>query len=154
MNKTPNIQRRTSNAQRRPIAVRLYEVPNPQYGARTPRKYDVEDRLLEFAVQVIDFAEALPNTRPANQITPQLLRSGTSRYCNHSEGESAESRKDSVHKLKIRLKELRETRRWIRLAGRLKTRSGLPNPPECVNEAEELIKIFVASIRTAERNDK
>jgi four helix bundle protein len=153
MKKTPNVQRRTSNVQRRPFAVSLQESPSTQYGAQKPRKYDLEDRLLEFAVQIIDFTEALPNTRAANHIAGQLLRSGTSPCGNHGEVESAESRKDFVHKLKVCLKELRETRRWLRLAGRLKT---LPNPAnlaECINEAEELIRIFVASIRTAERND-
>jgi four helix bundle protein len=120
MRKTPNIERRTSNAQRRPVALLLHELPCAQYGAKRPRTYDLEDRLLEFAVQVIDFTEALPNTRAANHIAGQLLRSGTSPYGNHGEVESAESRKDFVHKLKICLKELRETRRWLRLAGRLK----------------------------------
>jgi four helix bundle protein len=51
------------------------------------------------------------------------------------------------------LKELRETRRWLRLAGRLKILPRPANLAECINEAEELTRIFVASIRTAERND-
>jgi four helix bundle protein len=97
-----------------------------QYGAKKPRKYDLEDRLLEFAVQVIDFTEGLPNTRAANHIAGQLLRSGTSPYGNHGEVESAESRKDFVHKVKVCLKELREARRWLRLAGRLNTMPRLP----------------------------
>lgn len=151
---TPNIERRTSNAQRPSIALLLHEMPSPQYGAERPQKYDLEDRLLEFAVQVINFTEALPNTRAANHVAGQLLRSGTSPYGNHGEVESAESRKDFVHKLKICLKELRETRRWLRLAGRLKTLPQLPSLADCLNEAEELIRIFVASIRTAERNTK
>jgi four helix bundle protein len=154
MKKTPNIERRTSNVQGRPITLLLHEFPSAQYGAKTRRKYDLEDRLLEFAVKVIDFTEALPNTRAANHIAGQLLRSATSPYGNHGEVESAESRKDFVHKLKVCLKELRETRRWLRLAGRLKTLARVPNLVECLNEADELIRIFVASIRTTERNDK
>ena len=154
MKKTPNIERRTSNAQRPPVALLLRALASAQYGAKGPRKYDLEDRLLECAVQVIEFTEALPNTRAANHIAGQLLRSGTSPYGNHGEVESAESRRDFVHKLKVCLKELRETRRWLRLAGRLKTLPRLPNLVECLNESDELIRIFVASIRTAERNDK
>jgi four helix bundle protein len=153
MKKTPNVQRRTSNVQRRPFAVSLHESPSAQYRAQKPRKYDLEDRLLEFAVQIIDFTEALPNTRAANHIAGQLLRSGTSPYGNHGEVESAESRKDFIHKLKVCLKELRETRRWLRLAGRLRILPRPANLAECINEAEELTRIFVASIRTAERND-
>ena len=152
--KTPNIERRTSNAERPPVALLLHELSSVQYGVKRARKYDLGDRLLEFAVQVIDFTEALRNTRSANHIAGQLLRSGTSPYGNHGEVESAESRKDFVHKLKICLKELRETRRWLRLVGRLKTQRCPPNLVECLNEADELIRIFVASIRTAERNEK
>jgi four helix bundle protein len=87
-------------------------------------------------------------------IAGQLLRSGTSPYGNHGEVEAAESRKDFIHKLKVCLKELRETRRWLRLAGRLKTSSPPAAFAACTNESEELIRIFVASVRTAEKNEK
>ena len=79
------------------------------------RKYDLEERLLEFASAVIDLSEKLPNSRAGNHIAGQILRSGTSPYPNHGEAESAESRDDFIHKLKVCLKELRETRRWARL---------------------------------------
>ena len=131
----------------------LHELPISDYGRAKRSKYDLEDRLLEFAVQVIEVTEGLPNTRAANHIAGQLLRSGTSLFGNHGELESAESRKDFVHKLRICLKELRETRRWLRLLARLRKIKPPPNLPECLNEAEELIRIFVASIRTDERNN-
>src|ERR1035437_519100 len=79
------------------------------------RKYDLEERLREFASAVINLSEKLPNSRAGNHIAGQILRSGTSPYPNHGEAESAESRDDFIHKLKICLKELRETRRWARL---------------------------------------
>jgi four helix bundle protein len=59
--------------------------------------------------------DALPSTRAGNHVAGQLLRSGTSPYGNHGEVEAAESRKDFVHKLKVCLKELKETKRWLRL---------------------------------------
>jgi four helix bundle protein len=152
--KTPNAERRTSNAEYFSWEDTLNELPGAEYGAQKPRKYDLEDRLLEFAVQVIEFTDALPSTRAANHLAGQLLRSGTSPYGNHGEVESAESRKDFVHKLKICLKELRETRRWLRLAGRLRGASPPTNLAACISESDELIRIFVASIRTAERNNK
>ena len=133
--------------------LRLEEVPSSEYPNHQPRKYDLEDRLLAFAVEIVDLTEALPNTRAANHIAGQLLRSGTSPFGNHGELESAESRKDFIHKLKVCLKELRETRRWLRLLGRLKKTKAPATLPACLNEAEELIRIFVASIRTAERNN-
>ncbi len=82
------------------------------------RKFDLENRLLEFASAVIDLSESLPATRAGNHVAGQILRSGTSPYPNHVEAEAAESRDDFIHKLKICLKELRETRRWTRLIKR------------------------------------
>ena len=154
MKQTPNAQRRTSNAEFRTCSVLLNEVPNSEYQTGKKEKYDLEDRLLELAVQIVELSEALPNTRAANHIAGQLLRSGTSPYGNHGELESVESRKDFVHKLRICLKELRETRRWLRLLARLKKQNAPPNLSQCLNESEELIRIFAASVRTAERNSK
>lgn len=73
------------------------------------RKFDLEDRLVDFAVRIIETAEALPNTRAGNHIAGQLIRCGTSPALNYGEAQSAESRNDFIHKMKIVLKELRET---------------------------------------------
>ena len=98
-------QRKTFNAQRSTL--------NTQ--PRKAVRFDLEDRLLEFSAHVIRLVDALPNTRASNHIAGQLLRCGTSPYGNHGEVEAAESRKDFVHKLRVCLKELKETRRWLRL---------------------------------------
>jgi four helix bundle protein len=135
--------------------VRVNELPNANYGAtREARRYDLEDRLLDFAVSIVELTESFPNTRAGNHIAGQLLRCGTSPLSNHGEVEAAESRKDFIHKLRICLKELRETRRWLRLAGRLKKLGSVAGLPVCLSEIDELIKIFAASIRTAEKNAK
>src|SRR5438874_11459897 len=115
--KTPNIERRTSNAERKVPPFGVNEA-NSEYAAPKKIKYDLEDRLLEFAVAVAELTDDLPNTRAGNDIAGQLLRCGTSPYGHHGEVESAESRKDFIHKLKVCLKELRETRRWLRLVSR------------------------------------
>ena len=146
--KTPNTERRTSNAE--PKAFRVNEA-NSEYGAPKKTKYDLEDRLLEFAVAVVELTDDLPNTKAGNHIAGQLLRCGTSPYGHHGEVESAESRKDFIHKLKVCLKELRETRRWLRLVSRLKKMNRDPRLVACLAEAQELIRIFVASVRTTER---
>jgi four helix bundle protein len=95
----------------------------------------------------------LPNSRTGNHVAGQLLRCGTSPFANHGEVQAAESRKDFIHKLKICLKELKETRRWLRL---VKKAVILPPPKlaPILHETEELIMIFFASIRTAEKNTK
>jgi len=77
------------------------------------RAFDLEARLITFPVRVIRTAESLPKTSTGNHIRNQLLRSGTSPAPNYGEAQSAESRTDFTHKLKIVLKELRETRVWL-----------------------------------------
>ena len=118
------------------------------------QKYDLEERLLEFSVRILKVVDQLPNTRTGNHVAGQLLKSGTSPYPNHGEAQAAESAKDFVHKLRISLKELRETQRWLKLIQRVP----LIEKPELLNdiieETEELIKIFVTSIRTAEQKTK
>ena len=116
--------------------------------------YDLEDRLLEFAANIVQFTESLPNPRAGNHIAGQLLRCGTSALSNHGEVEASESRRDFLHKLRICLKELRETKRWLRLVGRVKKLESPANFVTRLNEVDELIRIFVASIRTAEKNAK
>ena len=116
------------------------------------RVYDLEDRLLEFASRVIDVSENLPKTRAGNHIAGQLLRSGTSPYGNHGEAQAPESMDDFIHKLKVCLKELRETRRRARLIERKNWLRGDAHIAFVLQEAEELIRIFKASVQTAERN--
>ena len=134
LSETPNAQRSTPNAQ-------LQKKP----------AFDLEERLLEFSARIIEIADALPNTRAANHIAGQFLRSGTSPYGNHGEVEAAESRRDFIHKLRICFKELKETRRWLRLVQRATFLPESKTGP-VLNESEELIKIFFTSIRTAEKN--
>jgi four helix bundle protein len=150
--KTPNIERRTPNIEFKEW--RVAEVPDGEFRSKGKPVYDLEGRLLEFAANIVELTESLPNTRAGNHIAGQLLRCGTSALSNHGEVEAAESRRDFLHKLRICLKELRETQRWLRLVGRV-NKLGMPaNFIVCLNEVEELIRIFVASIRTAERNAK
>ena len=120
----------------------------------TKEKYDLEERLLDYSVRIIKLVEQLPNTRAGNHVAGQLLRAGTSPYPNHGEAQAAESPKDFVHKLRISLKELRESHRWLKLIQKVP----LINKPELLKdiliETEELIKIFVTSIKTATRKKK
>jgi len=148
--KTSNAETPNAELNVRPFRVHEGDV---QYRVSKNTKYDLEDRLLEFAVAVVELTDDLPSTRAGNHIAGQLLGCGTSPYGHHGEVESAESRKDFVHKLKVCLKELRETRRWLRLLSRLKKMNRDPRLVPCLAEAEELIRIFVASVRTAEKRN-
>jgi four helix bundle protein len=109
----------------------------------------LENRLVDFAVIIIDLIESLPKTKAGSHISGQLLRSGTSPAPNYGEAQSAESRKDFIHKMKIALKELRETLIWLRII----ERKGLCKSEEvnqALRECDELIAIFVSSVKTAE----
>ncbi|MEA2115195.1 MAG: four helix bundle protein [Thermodesulfobacteriota bacterium] len=116
------------------------------------RTFDLEERLIDFAVRVIRTADSLPKSKIGNHIAGQLLRSGTSPAPNYGEAQSAESRADFIHKLKIALKELRETRTWLLII----VKAGLIQPESkldvLLNEADQLISIFVTSIATAQKN--
>jgi four helix bundle protein len=116
--------------------------------------YDLEDRLIDFAVRIIRTAESLPRTKVGQHIKGQLLRSGTSPAPNYGEAQSAESRADFVHKMKLSLKELRETRVWLQMI----TKANLIKPSlkvdPLIDETNQLISIFVKSIKTAKNNIK
>ena len=116
------------------------------------RKFDLEERLIAFAVRVIAVCDALPKTRVGTHLAGQLVRCGTSPAHNYGEAQSAESREDFVHKSKICLKELRETRICLLIilnACLISPRSKLE---PLLDEAYQLIAIFMKSIETAKRN--
>ena len=106
--------------------------------------YDLEDRLLEYAVRIIRVAESMRRSAAGLPIADQLLRSGTSPYGNHGEAEGAESRDDFIHKLRVCFKELRESRCWLKLIQRA----------ELIDKPELLVRIFAKSIRTAANHRK
>jgi four helix bundle protein len=116
------------------------------------RKYDLEDRLQEFAVLVCGIVEALPATRIGSHVASQLIRCGTSAPPNYAEAQSAESRRDFVHKMKVCLKELRETLVWLRFIRRVGL-NGSSEVESGIRESNELISIFVKSIGTAQKNE-
>jgi len=111
----------------------------------------LEERLIDFAVIIVSVVEALPNSKAGNHIANQLIRSGTSPAPNYGEAQSAESRKDFIHKMKISLKELRETMVWLKIIAR-KHLSHCEEIPTAMAECNELIAIFVSSTKTADAN--
>ncbi|MCA9734033.1 four helix bundle protein [candidate division KSB1 bacterium] len=115
------------------------------------QKYDLEDRLVDYAVRIIKLVEALPKSHSGLHLGKQLLRSGTSPAANYGEAQSAESRKDFIHKLKISLKELKETRIWLKII----IKSELIKPEQKIQplleETEELIAIIFKSIQTVRK---
>jgi four helix bundle protein len=112
------------------------------------------ERLIHFSVRIIPVCQALPNSKVGNHIRGQLLHCGTSPPPNYAEAQSAESRSDFIHKMKIALKELRETKVWLQMiveATLIKPTSRL-HP--LIQECDELISIFVKNVNTADSNRK
>jgi four helix bundle protein len=110
-------------------------------------RYDLEDRLISFAVQICQLTDRFPATPISRHVSMQITRCGTSPFANYGEAQAAESRQDFVHKLKVCLKELRETQAWLKFADRMDL---CPEHIEAArSECSELVAIFVTSVRTA-----
>jgi four helix bundle protein len=112
------------------------------------------DRLLDFSARVGKVVDALPpRKRLSNHIASQLVRCGTAPGSHYEEGCAAESRADFVHKLRLALKELRESRYWLRLISRsaLLFQARLTT---LLDECEQLTNILAKSIITANSNSR
>ena len=117
----------------------------------------LEDRLIDFAVRIINLSASLPKTPAGKHTAAQILRAGTSPAPNYGEARGAESHADFVHKMRIVLKELNETSIWLRII----QRSALLREQllrEITKENKALSKIFTASLKTSrfrvKNNDK
>jgi four helix bundle protein len=117
-------------------------------------KYDLEERLIDFSVLIIDIVGEMPNTKAGNTMSGQIVRSGTSVALNYGEAQSGESKNDFIHKMKVVLKELRETFVALKIIHRAKLYLSEEKVINAKNENNELISIFVKSIETALKNHK
>ena len=123
--------------------------------SKEDNEFDLEGRLIEFAVRIIQVAESLPKTKVGNHIAGQLIRCGTSPAPNYGEAQAAESRADFIHKMKVCLKELRESKVWLLMTVKAKLISPATKLDSLIDENDQLISIFVTSLKTAkERNRK
>ncbi len=117
-------------------------------------KFDLEERLIEFSVLIIHIVNETSKSKAGNHLAGQLVRSGTSVALNYGEAQSAESKKDFIHKMKVILKELRETFICLKIIHRSKLYKTERKIIEAKKENNELISIFVKSIATAQKNHR
>ena len=117
-------------------------------------KFKLEERLIDFAANIILFTNHVDKSYAGNHLVGQIVRSSTSPALNYGEAQSAESKKDFIHKMGIYLKELRETFNCLKII----ERANLTSNTELINklkiEVNELISIFVSSIKTAKTNSE
>ena len=118
------------------------------------RTYDLEDRLIDFSVSIIDLEKNIYKNFAGNHLTGQIIRSGTSVSLNYGEAQAGESRKDFLHKMKVVLKELRETFVCLKIIHRAKLYKTESLVSTLKEENNQLISIFVTSIKTAENGLK
>ncbi|MDR0791713.1 MAG: four helix bundle protein [Chitinophagaceae bacterium] len=116
------------------------------------RIFDLEDRLIGFASRIIDVVEALPNTQAGIYVGGQLIRCGLAPALLYGEAQAAESRDDFIHKMKIALKELKETRVCLKLIQKKEMIKPLSKMNAIMQENEELIAINSKSVNTAKQN--
>ena len=117
-------------------------------------KFNLEDRLIEFSVFIIEIISEMPKSKAGNHLSGQIVRSGTSVSLNYGEAQSGESRRDFIHKLKVVLKELRETFVALKIIHRAKLYKTEVKIIKAKKENNELISIFVKSVETAQKNEK
>lgn len=122
--------------------------------AKEERKFDLEDRLIDFTAMIADVVEGLPNTKAANHIGGQMIRSGSSPALNYGEAQEAESRKDFIHKMGICRKELRETKVALKIIARKPYKEVLSYSEKALKECLELLAIFSKSIETTKKPRK
>ena len=115
------------------------------------RKFDLENRLINFSVSIIDFIQEIPKSYAGIHLSKQLTRSGTSVSLNYGEAQASESKKDFIHKMKVVLKELRETFICLKILLRTKLYRNKEKINLVYSECNELISIFVKSLETANR---
>ena len=114
-------------------------------------KHDLEDRLIQFAKAVCQIGATLPRSPLGQHVSLQLARSSTSPFANYGEVQSAESRRDFIHKLGICLKELREARTWLKFLREMDL-CAVASLDSALRECDELLAIIASSIQTARRN--
>jgi four helix bundle protein len=110
---------------------------------------ELEDRLIQFSIRTILYCKTVENNFEGNFLTKQLIRSASSSALNYGEARSAESTKDFLHKMKICLKELRECMINLKIQKGANVTSDIVLLEELLKENNELISIFVVSIKTS-----
>lgn len=115
------------------------------------RKFDLEDRLVDFACMCLDVCDLLPSTKAGQNLEYQLSKSGTAPALIYGEAQAAESRADFLHKIRMVLKEIKDTRINLKIIKR-KPIVIHEKVDIAFNEANELMAIFIKSIGTAKEN--
>lgn len=120
----------------------------------TNRKYDLKDRTLKFSQNLISFCSGVPKSHINNPITSQVVRSGTSIGANYAEADNAPTKKDFLNKLSLVLKEINETKYWLKIIKEVVEESKRTYIDYLYKEVEELNLIFATIVKKTKDNLK
>ena len=118
---------------------------------RKRKDEELAERLLAFAVKTIKIVSDLPQDALGKHVSFQSLKCGTSPGANYEEARGAESARDFIHKLRIALKELKESRFWLKVIKEVPLMDKDRVDP-LLSECEELIAIIAKSVSTARKS--
>ena len=110
----------------------------------------LKERTKQFALRVMRLVDVLPNTPKGRAIASQLVRSGTSVAANYRAACRGRSKAEFIAKLGVVVEEADETVFWLEVL----TETGVISATKAANlqkEANELLAIFSASLRTSKR---
>lgn len=113
--------------------------------------YDLEKRLISFAVLVIRLSASTHKEYALDHLTKQLIRSATAAALNYGEAQGAESSRDFIHKMRLVLKELKESRVNLSIQLQANLLDSEEKAKQALSECEQLIAIFAKSISTANK---
>ncbi len=119
----------------------------------TIKSNELRSKLLDFAIKTIKLTKSLPRSPESTIITNQIIKSSTSIGANYSEAMFALTKPEFIHCINICKKETGETLHWLEILSRI-----YPNLTDNIsqlhNECESFLKIFIATVRTAQKNNK
>jgi four helix bundle protein len=115
-------------------------------------KNELEKRLVDFSVSVLELIQSIEKNAVTTPLSNQIIRSSTSSALNYGEAQSAETKRDFIHKVGIVLKELRETQINLMIISNLKSHKGNVTFRELIKENDELIAIFHKTIQTSRKS--
>lgn len=101
---------------------------------------------------VLKLTKSINDSYFNNYLINQLLRSSASAALNYGEAQSAESRKDFIHKLSIVLKELRESHVNLKIFSEAQIIKDERKMTQALDGSNQLASIFYTTIQTAKKN--
>jgi four helix bundle protein len=115
---------------------------------------ELEERLIRFSAEIIDFSDRFRKNQKLKNLVDQINRSASSVALNYGEAQSAESKRDFIHKIGIVMKELRETFANLKLIQQFINESDRLEIKRLINENDQLLAIFYKTLQTAKKNGK